>query len=117
RSAGPRGPCVSIHAPRVGARPPLRRLSSYRLFVSIHAPRVGARLELAQASYNAGAGFNPRAPRGGATVWTFCSPQDARGFTPRAPRGGATWGQAGTFLLDGVSIHAPRVGARPPTGA
>ena len=82
-------------------------------------------------------GFNPRSPRGGATVLTidptaslvFQSTLPARGsdigfdtvvaqvksFNPRSPRGGATRPpRQGSYLIV-VSIHAPREGERPTT--
>src|SRR5690625_1357202 len=59
--------------------------------VSIHAPRVGARPCLQCRFYDAARGFNPRAPRGGATCGGHC-----------------------LSFCRVVSIHAPRVGARPP---
>ena len=58
---------VSIHAPHEGERPQLGQFFPRLYGVSIHAPHEGerpsaARLEAPQAC------FNPRSPRGGATI-------------------------------------------------
>ena len=81
-------------------------------------------------------GFNPRSPRGGATIKfvkssivliLFQSTLPTRGsdfnfrsffkpdygFNPRSPRGGATSTKSSIFLMASVSIHAPHEGERP----
>ena len=104
---------VSIHAPRVGERLVQRAHLGLLGYVSIHAPRVGERRPSGVTRVQPG-GFNPRSPRGGATYGRRrrCCP--AACFNPRSPRGGATAARAVGGLRDGVSIHAPRVGERPP---
>src|SRR5690625_3756882 len=82
-----------------------------RRYVSIHAPRVGARLGLGIALC-APQGFNPRAPRGGATRIVIYRGRNSKSFNPRAPRGGATPVARQAGLSIEVSIHAPRVRAR-----
>ncbi len=80
---------VSILAPREGARPVGRLREGPPEAVSILAPREGARPAVLPPPRTPGTGFNPRAPRGGAT----------RSF------------QA-SFTSGCVSILAPREGAR-----
>src|SRR5690625_2589923 len=89
-------PCVGVH-----------------LGVSIHAPRVGARLARSICMVISPRGFNPRAPRGGATRTARRHRLHRTGFNPRAPRGGATFWWRSVTVQVLVSIHAPRVGARP----
>ena len=79
---------ISIHAPREGERPSGRLLWSDAQPISIHAPREGERQHsfiIFFYTFN----FNPRSPRGGATV--FC--------------------QFARVELE-ISIHAPREGER-----
>ena len=60
------GKDISIHAPHEGVRL-YNRLNPLFVFISIHAPHEGVRLGN-QILYAADRNFNPRTPRGGATV-------------------------------------------------
>ena len=104
---------ISIHAPHEGER--LGAVSTYRRgkAISIHAPHEGERRIVVIVSPSSAADFNPRSPRGGATILLprlifrknrFQSTLPTRGsdaqppcripwrynFNPRSPRGGAT---------------------------
>ena len=102
---------ISIHAPHEGERllpsKMLRRQWKFQstlptrgsdtansLFfsgakISIHAPHEGERLN--SFWYKSGVGdFNPRSPRGGATLWWQWEWFNSGYFNPRSPRGGAT---------------------------
>ena len=57
---------ISIHSPRVGARPGGNSIGQARPLISIHSPRVGARLPFLQGRLR-NADFNPLAPCGGET--------------------------------------------------
>ena len=81
---------VSIHAPHEGERPDRRKDKLRGQKVSIHAPHEGER----------------RQRRGGAVI----PPQR---FNPRSPRGGATLQHRHAILRRTVSIHAPHEGERP----
>ena len=59
-------------------------------FISIHAPHEGVR-RLGKNSHTAKKYFNPRTPRGGATIAWFVDDVGPCHFNPRTPRGGATW--------------------------
>ena len=98
------------------------------------APRGGATCS-PQDARGMRLSFNPRAPRGGATSKPVSLSATSNCFNPRAPRGGATsvscsggrpcrfqstrpaWGRDAQSISAWrrplVSIHAPRVGARP----
>ena len=57
--------------------------------------------------------FNPRSPRGGATIDLVVQDCEQLGFNPRSPRGGATRHAVGAVCqLHQVSIHAPHEGER-----
>ena len=59
--------------------------------------------------------FNPRSPRGGATLTRPLSPRCLpANFNPRSPRGGATVHIGRAYPVEMViSIHAPHEGERP----
>ena len=80
---------VSIHAPHEGERRDCRQPSPRQLGVSIHAPHEGERHSLLRVLQGYGWRFNPRSPRGGATLRAW------RCFSRRY-----------------VSIHAPHEGER-----
>ena len=81
------------------------------LRISIHAPHEGERRKICGTRKGA-AYFNPRSPRGGATM--ICSPCAACWvyFNPRSPRGGATPEIAVKQPRRHISIHAPHEGER-----
>ncbi len=127
---------ISIHAPREGERPVKLTLSNPTFGISIHAPREGERRakvqklllpRIFQSTLPARGSdivnrhiihndhnFNPRSPRGGATV--FC--QFARvelEISIHAPREGERQSSTDTsYTTITISIHAPREGERPP---
>ena len=104
-------------------------------YISIHAPHEGERPCGAWSCVRAGRYFNPRSPRGGATIlrppkadyMQFQSTLPTRGsddqirrrykaaenFNPRSPRGGATMTQFIPSKPMPISIHAPHEGERP----
>ena len=125
---------ISIHAPHEGERPDLAH-DARRKCISIHAPHEGERLKRYRARSRHTTYFNPRSPRGGATIVSkiWCpatgeisihaphegerpdmSPSAARSFyfNPRSPRGGATSVQYLTAKVVCISIHAPHEGER-----
>ncbi len=57
--------------------------------ISIHAPRKGERRPKA-VPWSRSLNFNPRSPRGGATVGSTEGECPYKDFNPRSPRGGAT---------------------------
>ena len=104
---------VSIHAPHEGERPlstyiyiytirfqstlPTRGSDNhflpifiFILLVSIHAPHEGERPCAVPKIPIKLRGFNPRSPRGGATVLRCWHSAASPCFNPRSPRGGAT---------------------------
>ena len=62
--------------------------------------------------FNNVANFNPRSPRGGATVIQKYDYARASYFNPRSPRGGATLLVSDAFVMVNISIHAPHEGER-----
>ena len=125
---------ISIHAPHEGERRFARRCVLQHRHISIHAPHEGERQSPRGIATAGTRHFNPRSPRGGATLSCpvsavsvgFQSTLPTRGsdnaapqasghahyFNPRSPRGGAT--PAKTVLLPHplISIHAPHEGER-----
>ena len=79
---------ISIHAPREGVRQFDPDKLAKALGISIHAPREGVR-QMQCCWFSKTSYFNPRTPRGGATVKTMWS-----------------------LFWVGISIHAPREGVR-----
>ena len=103
---------ISIHAPHEGERlKPFRRVRADNPFQSTLPTRGSDDVELPRVAEDRD--FNPRSPRGGATLK---DKHDVRvvvvDFNPRSPRGGATH-----FLIyfsppKFISIHAPHEGER-----
>ena len=85
---------ISIHAPHEGERQKCPFLSPFPFLISIHAPHEGERL-YGRLSHPTAGYFNPRSPRGGATLTSpmmrgenvFQSTLPTRGSdpTPRRP--------------------------------
>ena len=123
---------ISIHAPRMGARPP-RSVRSQAATISIHAPRMGARRapavpyaaimefqstrpawgrDLHRASVYRRRGISIHAPRMGARHRRHVSPCACARFQSTRP----AWGRDNHALRRAaghrISIHAPRMGAR-----
>ena len=79
------GPCISIHAPRVGSD--CRKCNPCRgRPISIHAPRVGSD-PLWWASFSRPSYFNPRSPCGERRSGTARQSSSRRYFNPRSPCG------------------------------
>ena len=103
---------VSIHAPHEGERPKhITYACAYNILFQSTLPTRGSDAA-ALGTRNYHRCFNPRSPRGGATLafTTFCS--GIKRFNPRSPRGGATGHLAACLYRAGVSIHAPHEGER-----
>ena len=83
--------------------------------ISIHAPHEGERLATPRPPPTRTPNFNPRSPRGGATLRrTVIYSVSVTDFNPRSPRGGATLALLYyTGMRYGISIHAPHEGERP----
>ena len=77
------------------------------------SPRGGATLNFALYDSLRKNNFNPRSPRGGATRRAFCIRRPGTiYFNPRSPRGGATEYFGDGAPVVGISIHAPHEGER-----
>ena len=75
------------------------------------SPRGGA--TIAPDRYNSSKNdFNPRSPRGGATATLYLGTASPSYFNPRSPRGGATNARAELLQHIIISIHAPHEGER-----
>src|SRR5690625_412973 len=105
---------VSIHAPRVGARRDADLRKSVLDWFQSTRPAWGRDRLFGRGARLCG-GFNPRAPRGGATTMGLLS-CDHHSVSIHAPRVGARLLHrfVGQHRRP-VSIHAPRVGARQST--
>ena len=79
--------------------------------ISIHAPRMGARPRT-HAEFGGDLAFQSTRPAWGRDDGQYHRPHQQRDFNPRAPHGGATEGEPFTVSLVLISIHAPRMGAR-----
>ena len=125
---------ISIHTPRMGARHPFlmlttgtlafqstrpawgrdprKRLPGTRHQISIHTPRMGAR----PASRVKGIGldaFQSTRPAWGRDLCIVCDLAWYNHFNPHAPHGGATRSFGNGAAAKEISIHTPRMGARP----
>ena len=125
----------SIHAPHEGARPIsfviyirrfrfqstlptrgsdcIRHSNGGRCHFSIHAPHEGERRASALPRLADNGIFNPRSPRGGATLRQYLDLMSFVVFNPRSPRGGATRLRCLCKYHNAFSIHAPHEGERP----
>ena len=115
-SAAPAVPAahVSIHAPHEGERPNASPTTGAPSPVSIHAPHEGERRPLGFAPCMRFACFNPRSPRGGATVYTHRRYQK-RYVSIHAPHEGERLRlRLRCTPPPTVSIHAPHEGERRP---
>ena len=104
---------VSIHAPHEGERLKMYNVPINQKEVSIHAPHEGERRGGGR-SHGAGArSFNPRSPRGGATIPLL--DKGAAGLVSiHAPHEGERrFRQIARKHQITVSIHAPHEGERP----
>ena len=102
---------ISIHAPHEGERLYICRAYLNYFPISIHAPHEGERLKTAPFEWR-GENFNPRSPRGGATIPEL----DALAgddISIHAPHEGERPDFVDDLLVDGgISIHAPHEGER-----
>ena len=80
--------------------------------ISIHAPHEGERPWHFLLAFCHDMYFNPRSPRGGATLSTATCCRWKMHFNPRSPRGGATRTKKTCYGANGISIHAPHEGER-----
>ena len=103
---------ISIHAPHEGERPfPLYRAAAIRT-ISIHAPHEGerpTRPETADGNICISIHAPHEGERPGRRRRKSCSPSY---FNPRSPRGGATIRRSRADFVAGISIHAPHEGER-----
>ena len=107
--------CISIHAPHEGERHIAGQARGNFVDISIHAPHEGERRALHFVTSAIALNFNPRSPRGGATIARLPPLGMAYNFNPRSPRGGATRSACKSKpRYKHISIHAPHEGERPP---
>ena len=127
---------ISIHAPHEGERlvAPTRQIRVR--YISIHAPHEGERLSRRTAICGGTSYFNPRSPRGGATMCNMAQADSSRAFQSTLPTRGSdifcnalysrrrqfqstlpTRGSDSDQFYDIpvalISIHAPHEGERP----
>ena len=103
---------VSIHAPHEGERLYYVTSRDKKQEVSIHAPHEGERrdVDLRNAKI---ADVSIHAPHEGERHGNCrCEKKEERGFNPRSPRGGATVNMPSEGVEWYVSIHAPHEGER-----
>ena len=102
---------ISIHAPHEGERPLNHRLNFLMAEFQSTLPTRGS--DGANTSASAIANhFNPRSPRGGATLPAQHRRRGYRHFNPRSPRGGATILRAAiSHRMDNFNPRSPRGGA------
>ena len=109
-ASGNRQAGFNPRSPRGGATS-VDRIAAQIYTVSIHAPRVGERPSRNWSRWRS-AWFQSTLPAWGSDHRGTGAAGAARGFNPRSPRGGATLLSIATNLTGEVSIHAPRVGER-----
>ena len=80
---------ISIHAPHEGERLSGRQIEVFGSRISIHAPHEGERL-----------------------AWMPLPEPPKEDFNPRSPRGGATLADRDIIAIVEISIHAPHEGER-----
>ena len=125
---------ISIHAPHEGERPKRPRGAwncvrfqstlptrgsdkSCRAYggqasdFNPRSPRGGATI-VSQYMLKIDQYFNPRSPRGGATACFISFARSSAHFNPRSPRGGATCNLVFLLCPPHISIHAPHEGER-----
>ena len=104
---------ISIHAPHEGERQKQRNHCFISKLFQSTLPTRGATSYCNSTACSAHH-FNPRSPRGGATLRYWIFPNTYLDFNPRSPRGGATRVVTARVLNALISIHAPHEGERPP---
>ena len=103
---------ISIHAPRVGRDETGGADGGAESDFNPRAP-CGARLRY-RCSFSFVLDFNPRAPCGARLSVSWSIPRLPVNFNPRAPCGARQLRRVDAAVLEGISIHAPRVGRDPP---
>ena len=103
---------ISIHAPHEGER--LGAVSTYRRgkAISIHAPHEGERRIVVIVSPSSAADFNPRSPRGGATILLPRLIFRKNRFQSTLPTRGSDQASCLCRPALSISIHAPHEGER-----
>ena len=81
--------CISIHAPHEGERLPFDTVFNVHLLISIHAPHEGER-QAADQKKQTKAGFQSTLPTRGSDDGDWVPYNRGKHFNPRSPRGGAT---------------------------
>ena len=90
----------------------MSRVEQLMADISIHAPRKGVRPAVRRGKSQTSENFNPRTPQGGATYVATARKVVMFNFNPRTPQGGATLRRYIKCMLLTISIHAPRKGVR-----
>ena len=80
--------------------------------ISIHAPHEGERRSCSSAVGGI-VGFQSTLPTRGSDIYNHNSSRKLRNFNPRSPRGGATMDLEKATFSNIISIHAPHEGERP----
>ena len=105
---------ISIHAPHEGERPLQRTGEMMQVIISIHAPHEGERLCFPDNWSRAKINFNPRSPRGGATIHCLFSFVFWYIFQSTLPTRGSDYKDRTKYTAPTpISIHAPHEGERP----
>ncbi len=102
---------ISIHAPHEGERRACGKALAREPRISIHAPHEGERRYASSSAANP-QNFNPRSPRGGATLLSIRL-GDTQPFQSTLPtRGSDVIPNSSVCPGWGISIHAPHEGER-----
>ena len=102
---------ISIHAPHEGERQEIEFTRTDDTKFQSTLPTRGSDMKRGGLHLRH-MHFNPRSPRGGATLQRLWSGRLKINFNPRSPRGGATMPAFHNFLDAVISIHAPHEGER-----
>ena len=103
---------ISIHAPHEGERPQAQLHSWSGAWISIHAPHEGER-RCATSCCISGRRISIHAPHEGERHRRAYKGANEGDFNPRSPRGGATLSPPHGLIFAKISIHAPHEGERP----
>ena len=103
---------ISIHAPHEGERPDVAPVRRGRWIISIHAPHEGERRRCCAGAARTVDYFNPRSPRGGATVVAIRTESSVEFQSTLPTRGSDGAGALSPSRVGTISIHAPHEGER-----
>ena len=103
---------ISIHAPHEGERPATVAEDYVTILISIHAPHEGERRVRRCTGSRVTNNFNPRSPRGGATLTPYFLSPSTEGFQSTLPTRGSDHAVFSVPVHRGISIHAPHEGER-----